>query len=362
MTIKQTIVIDGIIVLFFSGNLLFASENLPLSKQGQLELLSKANVSEISKHEIAKAVAKESKQHTDTGYLAHPIVTDCFDALGYRYTGGRYNNELIRFRLRCPPKIVPGKKYPLIVWFHGKGESGDDNERQLAHLQYTLPFLVGPKSLDFFMLVTQCPADNPYWNTSISSEGKGDAPATMTMEIFEQIIKEYPIDQKRISTLGQCSGAVGSTELIRKYPQLVSAVVYISATPPTGLIMKDVTISSFNCTEDPNVSIQGMRDYVKRVNDADGIAHLTEIKAVSHDAWTPALSQYNVIAWMITQKKNSLLSPPPGVVLNPRSWSQAFIYFGLPICCLIPLLVIRFFFFEMKTRIIDLSITLNQRK
>jgi predicted peptidase len=341
MTTKQTIMIFGIIVLFFLGNLLFASENLPLSKRGQLELLSKAKVSEISSSEIIKAAAEESKQHTDAGYLAHPVAKDCFDALGYRYTGGRYNNELIRFRLRCPPKIVPGRKYPLVVWFHGKGESGDDNERQLAHLQYTLPFLTGPKSLDFFMLVTQCPSDNPYWDTSISSEGKGDAPITIAMEIFEQILKEYPIDQKRISTFGQCSGAAGSTELIRKYPHLISAVVYISATPPSGQMMKDVTISSFNCTEDSTVSIQGMRNYVKRVNAAGGNAHLTEIKAASHDAWTPALSQYKVIAWMIAQKKNSLLSPPPGIVLNPLSWTQVFIYFALPICCLIPLLVIR---------------------
>jgi predicted peptidase len=342
MTTKQTIMIFGIIVLFFLSNLLYASENLLLSKHGQLELLSKAKVSDISKREIAEAATEDSKKHSDDGYLANPKATDCFDALGYRYTGGRYNNELIRFRLRCPPKIKPNKKYPLIVWFHGKGESGNDNERQLAHLQYTLPFLVGPESLDFFMLVTQCPQDNPYWDTSVSQEGKGDAPFTIAMEIFERILEEYPIDKTKISTFGQCSGAVGSTELIRKYPQLISAVVYISATHPVGLMMKDVTISSFNCTDDPNVSIQGMRDYVKRVNDAGGNAHLTEIKAASHDAWTPALSQYKVIAWMIVQKKNSFLSPPPGVVLNTLSWTQVFIYFGLPICCLIPLLVIRF--------------------
>jgi predicted peptidase len=342
MTTKQIItILVVIIVLYFGGNL-FASENLLLSKQGQLELLSKAKVSDISKREIAEAATEESKKHSDDGYLANPRATDCFDALGYRYTGGRYNNELIRFRLRCPPKIKPNKKYPLIVWFHGKGESGNDNERQLAHLQYTLPFLAGPKSLDFFMLVTQCPSDNPYWDTSVSSEGKGDAPITIAMEIFEHLLKEYPIDQKRISTFGQCSGAVGSTELVRKYPQLISAVVYISATPPAGLMMKDVAISSFNCTDDGGVPIQAMRDYVKRVNDVGGNAHLTEINMASHDAWTPALSQYKVVAWMIAQKKNSFLSPPPGIVLDALSWTQVFIYFGLPICCLIPLLVIRF--------------------
>ncbi|MDR1964119.1 MAG: hypothetical protein LBQ50_10105 [Planctomycetaceae bacterium] len=341
MTIKQTKIILVFIASIFLIKSLLASEELPVFKNGRLELLSKAKISSISKREITKVAAEVSKKHADDGYLANPKAKDCFDALGYRYTGGRYNNELIRFRLRCPPKIVSGKQYPLIVWFHGKGESGDDNERQLAHLHYALPSLVGSKSLDFFMLITQCPRDNPYWNTTVSSEGKGDAPVTIAMEIFEQILEEYPIDRNKISTFGMCSGAVGSTELIQKYPQLVSAVVYISATPPVGQMPNDVTISSFNCTEDAHVPIQAMRDYVKKVNTTGGNAHLTEIRATSHDAWTPALSQHKVIAWMITQKKNSLLSPPPGVVLDGRSWREVFIYFGIPVCCLLPFLVIR---------------------
>jgi predicted peptidase len=335
MTIKKIIVIIfGIAVLFFVGKEFLTSEKSTLSQDVQLELLSKANLSNISNKEITKAASEESEKQAD-GYLANPKAKDCFDVLGYRYTGGRYNDELIRFRLRCPLKIVPGRQYPLIVWFHGKGESGDDNERQLAHLQYTLPFLVGEKSLDFFMLVTQCPKDNPYWDTSISQEGKGDAPITIAMEIFERMLAEYPIDRKRISTFGQCSGAIGSTELIKKYPKLISAVVYVSAMPPADFVMKDVTVSAFHCTGDTMVSIQAMREYVKIVNGAGGSAYLTEVNASSHDAWTEALSKCKVIAWMITQRKNNLISPPPGAILYPLTWYQVYVYFGVPLCCLL---------------------------
>jgi hypothetical protein len=86
-----------------------------------------------------------------------------------------------------------------------------------------------------------------------------------------------------------------------------------------------------------------MRNYVKLANQSGAIAHLTEIDAESHDAWSPALSQNEVVAWMITQKKNSILSPPPGIVLKPLSWRQVLIYYGLPICCLLPLIIIRLF-------------------
>ncbi|MDR2171951.1 MAG: hypothetical protein LBP59_17540 [Planctomycetaceae bacterium] len=338
MQTKMFLLIRVIITCIFLINWSLAEES-PSVKYGQLELLSKAKVTEISKQKIAEVAKEESEKHPEDGYLANPTATDCFDAWGYRYTGGRYNNELIRFRLRQPPKIVSGKKYPLIVWFHGKGESGNDNERQLAHLHYTLPFLTGPESLDFFMLVTQCPKDNPFWETSVSKDSKGDAPFTIATEIFEQILKEFPIDKERITTFGQCSGAIGSTMLINKYPELISAVVYISASAPTKLL-NDVAIYSFHCTEDSMVSIEGMRNYVKKVNDANGNAYLTEIKSGSHDAWSPALSQYKVIAWMIKQKKNSFLSPPPGIMSMPLSWRQVFIYFGIPVCCLIILIFI----------------------
>jgi predicted peptidase len=334
MLTKRFIFICVIIAYIFLIDFIFALANAPLVKCGQLELLSKAKISMISKQEIAAVAKEESTKHPIEGYLAHPATKDCFDAWGYRYTGGRYDNELIRFRLRQPPKIVAGKTYPLIVWFHGNGESGDDNERQLAHLQYTLPFLTGQESLDFFMLVTQCPSDNSSWSTSVSTDGKGDAPFTIAAEIFEQILNEFPIDKKRITTFGMCSGGVGSTMLIEKYPELISAAVYISATAPPKLL-ENVAIYAFNCTDDPNGAISGMRNYIKKINNAGGNAYLVEIKSAAHDAWTPALAKYKVIAWMIEQKKNSLLSPPAGAVIVELSWSKVCIYYGIPICCII---------------------------
>ncbi|MDR1477976.1 MAG: hypothetical protein LBJ00_03450 [Planctomycetaceae bacterium] len=327
----------------FQLNFSLASEELPVLptvKYGQLELLSRAKISEISAQEVTNIAKEESKKHSDDGYLANRKVTECFDAFGCRYTGGQYNNELIHFRFRSPLKIVPGKKYPLIVWFHDAGESGNDNERQLAHLNYAFPFFAGPDNIDFFMLVTQCPSNNRSWTASKSPEGKGDAPFTIAAEIFEQVLKEFPIDQKRITTFGMCSGAEGATMLLKKYPELVSAIVYSSASAPAQTI-NDVPICSFHCTHDPNVSIDGMRKYVQDVNNVGGNAHLTEVDSRSHDSWGAALSKYKVIAWMTAQKKNSLLSPPPGIFSLGWSWRQVFIYFGIPLCCLVILFVAR---------------------
>ncbi|MDR1477978.1 MAG: hypothetical protein LBJ00_03460 [Planctomycetaceae bacterium] len=348
MMVKLTTVSLNIVVLFFCFGELSALEQEPIlpPSGSAFELLSKAKISTVSEHEIDELSTEDSKKHTDDGYLANPGAVDCFDALGYRYTGGRYNNDLMRFRLRCPLKIKPNKKYPLIVWFHGRGESGNDNERQLSHIHYALPSLVGQRSLDFFMLVTQCPKDNQSWQNSVSQEGKGDAPFTIATEIFEHILGEYPIDKTRISTFGMCSGGAASWAFARKYPELCSAIVAISTTPPPELTFTNFTISAYHCTGD-DVPIQPMRDYVRQINQSGGNAHLTEFDIEAHDAWMPALSQDEVIAWMVMQQKNSLFSPPPGVVVEQLLWRQVFFYFGLPICCLLPFLIIRI---RKKTR------------
>src|SRR3954470_21375500 len=40
-----------------------------------------------------------------------------------------------RCRLFVPQQLTEQHSYPLLLWFHGYGESGDDNLRQLLYIQ-----------------------------------------------------------------------------------------------------------------------------------------------------------------------------------------------------------------------------------
>ena len=42
-------------------------------------------------------------------------------------------SDTLRYRILCPVNYRPEKKYPLIVFLHGSGERGSDNELQLKH-------------------------------------------------------------------------------------------------------------------------------------------------------------------------------------------------------------------------------------
>ncbi|MDR1382370.1 MAG: hypothetical protein LBJ67_00775 [Planctomycetaceae bacterium] len=97
----------------------------------------------ISDSEAEEAIRSASELNPDGGYNANPLVVACFATMEYHYTGGRYTNQPIKFRMFMPEKIQPNEKYPLILWLHGQGESGNDNTRQLAHAQFTMEYLAG---------------------------------------------------------------------------------------------------------------------------------------------------------------------------------------------------------------------------
>ncbi|MDD6025508.1 MAG: phospholipase, partial [bacterium] len=43
------------------------------------------------------------------------------------------DGDTLRYCALAPQTVQPGEKYPLVVFLHGAGERGEDNEAQLFH-------------------------------------------------------------------------------------------------------------------------------------------------------------------------------------------------------------------------------------
>jgi len=293
----------------------------------------------VSSRDIRKASTSESEKNADGGYNANVNVIDCFAAMEYRYTGGRYVDEPIKFRMLFPDEMKPGKKYPLVIWFHGVGESGEDNTRQLSHVQSTIEYLAGKNKLDFFMIVTQCPSDNRTWETSISNEGKGDAPMTIVDEIMDAAIKEYPIDENKLGVFGLCSGGNAAWNIVAKHPGKFAAMVACTSSPGNATLdqFKNTAVWAFNNQDDP-APWEAIERFVNALNTNGGKAYVTLKETGGHDAWSDALRNQKVVGWMILQDLQKG-GPPMGVICYHRTAGQVFLLFGLPviaILCVIP--------------------------
>ena len=303
---------------------------MPVQGESKITLLKEARI--VSDEEVSQTAKCESKKNRDGGYDAHPCVVDCFAEMSYEYTGGRYINEPIRFRMLKPDQIEDGKEYPAIISFHGVGESGNDNTRQLSHIQLAMEYLAGKNKLDFFLIITQCPIDNQSWENSVSIEGKGDAPLTIAEEILEAVMNEYPIDENRVSVLGICSGGNAAWNFVSRHPDRFASAVVCSSTPPTSLDLSHFTKTVFWIFADKydKQSLGQTQQFINTVNTSGGNAWLTPNKKGGHDTWTTALAEYEVIGWMVMQNRMRG-SPPPGVICHHRSTKELFFRFGFPI-------------------------------
>lgn len=288
--------------------------------------------------DIKKIASTDSEKAADGGYHANPDLLHCFAEMKYYYTGGRYQNAPILFCLRMPKQIEPGKTYPLIIWLHGVGEGTGDNKRQLAHLQSMFDSLAGEESVDFYLLATQCPADNNSWTNSVSKEGKGDAPMTINREIVDALLEEYPIDRDRISVAGVSSGGSMTWHYASLYPELFAAILPLSSSPPScpSSTFKDMAVWAFNNRYDGQAPWKPVKEYVDRINASGGRAYQTlNLTSSSHDTWTEAMRIHKAVVWLTLQKKGDSLTPPPGTVCYFRPYYKTFLMFFLPIGLLV---------------------------
>jgi len=82
-----------------------------------------------------------------------------------------YEDEFIKLPYRLfKPKIKEGKVYPLVVFLHGAGERGNDNEKQITANEGATTWAREEfqNNHPCFVLAPQCP-ENSYWGSSFMS-------------------------------------------------------------------------------------------------------------------------------------------------------------------------------------------------
>jgi predicted esterase len=311
------------------------------------DVKSRDEIHKFSAGAVRRLVQIENARPQGRGTVPHKILVYCFDEETFRYTGGKYQNEEIKYRLHTPKNVRSGRKYPLIVHLHGIGEAGSNNTSSLVHLHSILPVLVGPESENFFMLVTQCPAETPGWSFRPSTK---DGTLDVLTAVMEHVIAEHPIDTKRITTTGVSSGGWGVWELLLRYPDMFAGAVPTSCGAPAQLqklaALKKTPIWSFvnKGDVDPGSNQAAMRV----ISGAGGSMAVTECDASGHNAWRPAMEDYNCFRWLLAQKRGSWFSPPPDtIVYQPNSWLFILVMY------IVPLAIIVFFVFQSWSTIYD---------
>ena len=243
-----------------------------------------------------------------------PMVdaTKAYDARATRYTGGEYKDEEFHYRVLRPAKIEEGKKYPLVVFLHGAGERGDDNQAQLKYFPEMMAQPEYREKYPCFVIAPQC-REGKSWsgfgrrrNREASDANEPSDQLKVVMQILETHIKNEPIDTKRIYLTGLSMGGYGSWDWATRAPDRFAAVVPICGGGDESKAdrLVNLPIWAFHGDEDEAVPVERTREMIAAIKKAGGNPKYTELKGVGHNSWTPAYTDPDgVVKWMFEQKK-----------------------------------------------------------
>jgi predicted peptidase len=213
------------------------------------------------------------------------------------------------YRLLRPPKVVDGKKYPLVVFLHGAGERGSDNEKQLVH---GVPqFVANLEKHPCFLIAPQCPEGKRWvevdWSADSHTQPKEpDEVGRLTLVLVEKTIKDLPIDPKRVYITGLSMGGYGTWDLLARRPDLFAAAAPVcgGADEATATKIKDIPIWAFHGAKDTAVKPARSRNMIAALKKAGGKPKYTEYPEVGHNSWDNAYRDPELFKWLFAQKKD----------------------------------------------------------
>ncbi len=284
----------------FSGGWLSAFEDEPLLSNRPVR--PNAEVPAETKWLFEKGVFRENSTTALPYRLLRPV-----NGLPATAVGGLQRNaqgHLVDAR----GKAV---RVPLVVFLHGVGERGYDNERQL--LNGVQAFAEGEmlKRYPCYVLAPQCPPD-ARWSgadirTAVTWSETPTEPVRLLMGLIEQLLREHPdIDPKRVYLTGLSMGGAGVFDLLMRRPEWFAAAIPLcgGGDPAQAHRIRGVALWVFHGRLDEVVPPFRSRHIVEALRRQGQPVRYTEYDSLAHAIWHQTYYNPQVMRWLFAQRKD----------------------------------------------------------
>lgn len=214
--------------------------------------------------------------------------------------------------------VPEGEKLPLVLFLHGKGECGTDNQAQLLQSDGAMVWVRRQQEDPAFaccVLAPQCPQGGDFWTE----------PQLRAVDaILTHVLYSYPVDPNRIYLVGKSVGAAGAIRFSALYPERFAGLLLCACLLAEEEAVLDAAAEAlvpqnlwlFHSGDDPvaPVSIpRGIAAALERRGRKQGKHFFyTEYPAqynLGHRCWDMALENDLVARWLFAQDRS--LPPMP---------------------------------------------------
>ena len=226
----------------------------------------------------------------------------------FRFTSATPSVGSMNLRIKYPNGYdsagLGTEKYPLILFLHGKGEAGNDNDYHLIHGGQQHLAAVNNGKFNGFLLYPQ--HEFQFWTDGTDGNSSFMSPPIQkVIDMLDFLITRYKIDPNRIIVHGLSMGGAASWYIANKRPDLFAAILPMSngglPTQISNLINTNIWL--FQGERDVNPEPQAARLQRDRIIAAGGRIRYTEYANVGHGTWNIAYAEPDFFSWISDQSQ-----------------------------------------------------------
>ena len=199
-------------------------------------------------------------------------------------------------------------KYPLVIFLHGSGERGNDNEAQLKWgvnnfvkdgiTRVHKPIVIAP----------QCPENQGWGNYAgedIALQSSPTEPMRLLIELIEKLMKDMPVNPDRVYITGLSMGGFGTFDILSRKSDLFAAALPVCGGGDVKMASRFAKVHMWiiHGVLDEAVPVKFSESMYEALREAGGNPGLTIYPETGHFSWIAAYSDDYVLDWLFKQHK-----------------------------------------------------------
>ena len=212
------------------------------------------------------------------------------------------NGNTLPYRFVAPKNYSASKKYPVVLFLHGAGEMGTDNEKHINNAKKMFEYNGDFLSQAFVI----CPQTNEWWDVDRNASGDKKGMLGSVLNLLDELSKNYSFDSDRIYVTGLSMGGYATWNLLQQYGDIFAAGMPICGGGNANMANKliQIPIRIYHSADDPTVSVTQSRNMYNAIVASGGKkAKYIELDGLGHNCWDYAFSDRDAFCWMFAQNK-----------------------------------------------------------
>jgi len=222
------------------------------------------------------------------------------------------NGYTLKYCIYVPKNYDCGEAYPLMVFLHGAGERGDDNELQLTVAIQNMFNDPASPVYDSIVIAPQCPENSqwvltPWENVNYSI---ADTPESVQLEtlcmVLDECMEQYNVDSDRVYITGISMGGYGTWDMLSRHGARFAAGMPVCGGGDVAYakLLTRIPIRTLHGSDDPAVPVRGTRRMFASIKKEGGqLIDYTELDGWQHGIWDHVYSDMSNLEWLFAQSR-----------------------------------------------------------